>query len=313
MLAGYLGFEAYAPWHAWGTVARVASEPTGDRPISGDGHTYLLVGSDSREDLTPAERKRLGTGSDPGRRTDTIIVVHVPSGDGKSTLISIPRDSYLPIPGHGHNKVNAAFAIGGPVLLVETLEQATGLRIDGYLEIGFGGFSRVVDALGGVDICVKFDMVDPKANINLKKGCQTLSGPQALGFVRSRYTDPRGDIGRAERQRQFLGAIMKKAAQPATVLNPVSWWRTTHAAVAGLIIGEDTSLLDAGRVALTLRGVSSGDTLSLVVPLKDTNATTAAGSSVLWDDAAAGQLFTMLRNGDPLESPPAGTDGKPSG
>ena len=156
-------------------------------------------------------------------------------------------------------------------------------------------------------------MNDKDAHINLKKGCQTLNGKNALGFVRARKSDPRGDIGRAERQRQFLAAIFKQAATVGTVANPSRWWSFTHASVSGLTVGEDTSMLDAFRVALTLRGVSSGDTLSLVVPLKDTNATTAAGSSVLWDDAAAGQLFTMLRNGDPLEAPPAGTDGKPSG
>ena len=113
-----------------------------------------------------------------GRRTDSIILVYVPSGGGKSALISIPRDSYVPIPGHGSNKINAAFAFGGPKLLVETVEQVTDLRIDGYLEVGFAGFVGVVDSLGGVDICVPFHMNDPKAHINLEKGCQTLERPE---------------------------------------------------------------------------------------------------------------------------------------
>lgn len=311
-LIGYFSFEAYAPYHAWSTAARVPTAPDGDRPTS-SGNTYLLVGSDSREGLTRADQAKLGTGSDVGRRTDSIILVHVPSGGGKSALISIPRDSFLPIPGHGQNKVNAAFAIGGPKLLVETLEQATGLRIDGYVEIGFGGFARVVDALGGVRICVPFDMNDKDAHINLKKGCQTLNGKNALGFVRARKSDPRGDIGRAERQRQFLAAIFKQAATVGTVANPSRWWSFTHASVSGLTVGEDTSMLDAFRVVRTMQGASNDEALSMVVPLSNVNATTSAGSSVLWDDAAAGQLFTMLRNGDPLEAPPAGTDGKPSG
>ncbi len=89
------------------------------------------------------------------------------------------------------NKINAAFSIGGPKLLGETIEHNTGLELDGYMEIGFGGFAQVVDAVGGVNICVKNDMDDPKAHINLKKGCQDMDGPTALGYVRARYSDPR--------------------------------------------------------------------------------------------------------------------------
>ena len=264
--------------------------PPASARAAGDGHTYLLVGSDSREGLTAEQKKALGTGSAEGRRTDTIILVHVPSGVGQGRPSSpIPRDSYLPIPGHGKNKVNAAFAFGGPKLLVQTLEQATGLRIDGYVEIGFGGFASVVDSLGGVDICVPRDIKDDKAHIDLKKGCQSLDGPTALGYVRARYSDPKGDLGRAERQRQFLGAVMKKAATPGTVLVPWRWWGFTHAAASSVFVGEDTTLLDAYRILSTMRKVSSGDALSLVVPVSDINATTSAGSSVLWDDAAGGR------------------------
>ena len=222
-LLAWAAFIVITPVHAWSQVTREDTTPTGKRPADADGHTYLLVGSDSRAGLTAAERKALGVGGDAaGRRTDSIILVHTPSGSGKPVLISIPRDSYLPIPGHGRNKVNAAFAIGGPKLLAKTLEQATGLPIDGYVEIGFGGFAGVVDSLGGVEVCVKRDIKDNKAHIDLKKGCQTLDGKNALGYVRARYSDPKGDLGRAERQRQFLGAIMKKAATPGHRAHPVA-------------------------------------------------------------------------------------------
>jgi LCP family protein required for cell wall assembly len=313
VVVAYLAFLVVAPLHAWSNVTRVDVSPAGERPPAGDGHTYLLVGSDSREGLSAAQKRALGTGSAEGRRTDTIILVHVPSGGGKSSLISVPRDSFLPIPGHGKNKVNAAFSIGGPRLLTETLEQATGLRIDGYLEIGLGGFARVVDSLGGVDVCVKQPIQDAKAHLDLAAGCQTLDGPTALGYVRARYFDPKGDIGRAERQRQFLGAVVKKAATPSTVLVPWRWWDFTHAAADAVLVGQDTGLLDAYRILSTLRAVSKGDALSLVVPIGNANATTSAGSSVLWDEERAAALFTMLRDGTPLEAPPPGTDGTPSG
>jgi LCP family protein required for cell wall assembly len=316
LLVAWAGFTVYAPIHAWGGVARVDDSPSGDRPSDGDGHDYLLVGSDSREGLTAQEIKNLGTGGvkgNEGRRTDSIILVHVPGGGGKKVLISIPRDSYVPIPGHGSNKINAAYSIGGPKLLIQTIERVTDVHIDGYLEIGFGGFAKLVDAMGGVNICVPFDMDDAKAHINLKKGCQDLDGKNALGFVRARYSDPRGDIGRAQRQRQFLGAIMKKMATPSTVLIPTRWWATSHNAVAGLNVGDDTSVWDAYRIVSAMRGVSSEETLSLVVPIADAGYQTPAGSSVKWDSARARELFRMLAEDVPIDSPPAGTDGKPSG
>ncbi|KRE44190.1 transcriptional regulator [Knoellia sp. Soil729] len=309
----WLAFLVATPLHAWSTVSRVDAAPAGSRPAQTPGDTYLLVGSDARDDLTAAERKELGTGSADGRRTDSIMLIHVPSGGGKSAIISIPRDSYMPIPGHGSNKVNAAYSIGGPQLLVETLEQVTDLRIDGYLEIGFGGFASVVNSLGGVDICVPFTMKDKFAHINLKKGCQTLDGKNALGFVRARHSDPRGDIGRAERQRQFLGAIMKGAATPSTVLNPFRYWSFTHTAAQAVGVGKDTSLKDAANILLAMRGASNDSTLSLTVPLQDLGYRTRAGLAVKWDSERAKALFTMLREDQPLEAPPAGTDGKPSG
>ncbi|WP_404384277.1 LCP family protein [Knoellia locipacati] len=313
LLVAWLAFLVFSPFHAWSTVSRVEDAPAGDRPAETPGNTYLLVGSDSRDDLTPAQRKELGTGSAEGRRTDSIMLVHTPSGGGKSVIISIPRDSFVPIPDHGSNKINAAYSIGGPQLLVRTLEQVTGLRIDGYLEIGFGGFASVVNSLGGVDICVPFDMDDPKAHINLKKGCQLLDGKNALGFVRARYSDPRGDIGRADRQRQFLAAIMKGAATPATVLNPFRYWSFTHTAAEAVGVGEDTSMKDAANILLAMRGAGNDSTLSLTVPIQDTAYQTSAGLAVKWDTERAKALFTMLREDQPLEAPPAGTDGKPTG
>ncbi|MGL5864919.1 MAG: LCP family protein [Dermatophilaceae bacterium] len=309
----WLLYVVAAPVHAWSTVSRADTEPDAERPATGSGRTYLLVGSDSREGLSAQDRSRLATGSATGRRTDSIILVHVPDGGGRSALISIPRDSYLAVPGNGKQKVNAAFAIGGPELLVQTLEKATGLRVDGYVEIGFGGFASVVDSVDGVEICVKKAIKDKRAGLDLQAGCQTLDGATSLGYVRARYSDPRGDLGRAERQREFLGAVMRKAATPSTVLVPWRWWGFTHSAAGGVLVGEDTSLTDAARVLRTLQQVSSGTTLSLVVPLSSVNATTDAGSSVLWDDDLAGSLFTSLREGQPLDAPPPGTDGRPSG
>lgn len=313
LIVAWVAFMIFTPLHAWNSVTKVDTTPGGTRPADSKGYNYLLVGSDSREGLTKAQRKEYATGNAAGRRTDSIILVHVPANGGKPALISLPRDSYVPIPGHGSNKINAAFAFGGPNLLVQTVEQVTDLHVDGYVEIGFAGFASVVNSVGGVNICVPFAMNDKKAGINLKKGCQLLDGKNALGYVRARYSDPRGDIGRAERQRQFLAAIMKKALTPSTVLIPTRYWSFSHASAQGLIVGEDTSMRDASRVLLAMRAVSNDKGLSLVVPLSSLNYQTSAGSSVKWDTARAKALFTLLRNDTPLEAPPEGTDGKPSG
>lgn len=308
-LLAWAGFMVWVPLNAWDHVPRVGNNPQGQRPVDTRGYNYLLVGSDSREGLTPEQQQQLSTGpADGGKRTDSILLVHVSQSGGKPSIISIPRDSYVPIPGKGSNKINASYAFGGAKLLTETVEQLTGIHVDGYVEIGFGGFASIVDSLGGVDICVATDMQDPLAGIDLKKGCQTLSGPQALGYVRSRYNDPRGDLGRADRQRQFLGAVMKKAVTPSTVLPPWRYKGFADAAAGGLTVGETTSLSDAVRVLQAMRSVSNGDGLSLTVPVENAALQTRnAGVAVKLNSEQARTLFTMLRNDEPMSVPPAGT------
>lgn len=269
-------------------------EQTADTP----GRTFLVVGSDSRSDLSAAERRRLGTGSTGGRRTDTIMLLHVPSGGGPTVLVSVPRDSYVPIPGRGRNKINAAYAFGGAPLLVRTLEQTTGLRIDGYVETGLGGFANIVDAVGGVRLCPKRAMKDRDAHIDLKKGCQEMDGRTALGYARARHSDPRGDLGRVERQRETLAAIASRTLSPGTLLQP---WRSFPAAKAGggaLTVDEGTSPLALARFVLAMRAVSGGGGVSLTVPIGNPNLSTPAGSAVQWDRTKALDLFRALQRDD---------------
>ena len=197
-----------------------------DRPPAGSGTTWLLVGSDSRQDLTAEQQAELATGGDVGNgRTDTILLVHVPGlgSDVPTTMVSIPRDSYVPIPGYGEDKINAAFALGGAPLLAQTVEQATGLRLDHYAEIGFDGFAVMVDAVGGVTMCPPEPISDPLAGIDLPAGCQELDGRSALGYVRTRAT-PRADLDRMTNQREFMADAdaprrePRRPAQPAALV-----------------------------------------------------------------------------------------------
>jgi len=303
LVLAWLAFMIWVPLNAWGKVQKVDATPNGSRPSASKGYDYVLVGSDSRQGLTAAQKKELNTGSAEGKRTDSIMLVHVPASGGKSAVISLPRDSYVPIPGHSKNKINAAYSLGGPRLLVETIEQVTGIRVDGYVEIGFGGFASVVDSLGGVDMCLPKAMKDSYANINLKAGCQTLNGPNALGYVRARYSDPLGDLGRVKRQREFLGAVLHKAMQPSTVLVPWRYSAFANAAGAGLLVDQETSMRDVVRVLQALRGVSNGDGVSLTVPLSSTNLQTHVGSAVKWDSAKALELFKAIKEDQPLTAP----------
>ncbi len=297
VLALLLCYLLVLPATAWFGSARIDATAGGDRPGFQPGITLLLTGSDSRDGLTDAERKKLGTGSVDGQRTDTIMLLHVPVL-GKPALVSLPRDSYVSIPGHGKNKINAAYALGGAPLLAETVEQNTGVRIDGYAELGFGGFVNIIDSVGGIPMCLDAPMKDKDAHVDLEAGCQTLTGTEALGYVRMRKSDPKGDIGRAERQRDMVSATVKKAASPLTVLNPVRWVSLNLAVRGAITRGRDTGPLDAAALLYGAGRIGTGSGYTLSVPVADTNYQTAAGSSVLWDDAQASVLWTALRTGN---------------
>jgi len=290
---------------AWSRVGRIQAFPR-VRVADGPGTTFLLIGSDSRAGLSRAARTTLGTGSDAGARTDTIMVVDLPSDGSRPAIVSIPRDSYVAIPGHGRNKVNAAFAFGGAPLLVRTIESDTGLHIDHVVQIGFGGFAGLVDDLGGVRVCAKTAVRDTDAHISIPAGCQQMAGKTALGYVRARHFDPLGDLGRVQRQRQVVSAIVSGATSPSTLLHPGRVWSLASHGGADLAVDPTMSSWDAVRLARAVRAVSGGAGVTTTVPIADANASTAAGSSVLWDAPKAARLFRSLQAGHGV---PAGLAG----
>lgn len=261
-----------------------------DQQISGtSGTNWLLVGSDSRTGLSEKDVERLGTGGDLGTvRTDTIMLMHLPLR-GKPTLVSIPRDSYVPVPGYGYDKINAAFSIGGPQLLVETVEHNTGLHVDRYAEIGMGGLAGVVDAAGGVEICVAEPIDDPLANINLQPGCQQMDGPTALGYVRTRAT-AQGDLDRVARQREFMTTLVTRVLSPSVYLNPFRMARLLWVTPSLLTVNSDDHAWNLARILIALRGGLETET----VPIGGFT-DTEVGNVVLWDDTAAEALFASLR------------------
>jgi LCP family protein required for cell wall assembly len=274
---------------AWWRIDKVDALVDGGRS---DATVYLLVGSDAREGLTRQERNELNTGiKDAGRRTDTILLLSVPQGGGRPALVSVPRDSLVDIPGHGTDKVNAAFSFGGPQLLVQTIQEATGVHIDEYVEIGYGGFVGVVDALGEVQVCLDEPFADQRTEIDLPAGCSSLDAGDSLRFVRARYGDPRADLGRVERQRQFVSAVTDRAASPSVLLNPYRLARLAWASGDALRIDRSTYPWDLVRFALALRSVSGSGGDRLTVPIG------SAGNTVTWDEEGAEQLWSALREG----------------
>jgi len=300
LLLGLVGFVVYAvavPMQAWSQMKHVAYVPDGNRPADQPGTLLLLTGSDSREGLTPEQMQKYGTGVEGANAADTIMLLYMPPS-GRPALISIPRDSYVQIPGRKMNKINAAFSIGGPKLLTQTIEQNTGLRIDGYLSIGFGGFVTLIDSIGGIEQCPAYDIKDQDSHLDLKKGCQLMDGITALNYVRMRHADPLGDLGRVQRQRGMVAAVAKKVVTPTLLLDPGKYAATNKAGAAVLKAGEGTGLGEIAPAALAFLAISKGDGLTLTVPVSNPNLSTPAGSSVEWDKAKAAEMFAMVAKGD---------------
>jgi LCP family protein required for cell wall assembly len=270
------------------------------RPAATPGADWLVVGSDSRQGLDEQRRRQLGTGQAAGRRADTMMLLHIPRGTGKPTLVSLPRDSYVPIPGHGRNKLNAAFAFGGPPLLARTVEQVTGIRLDRYMEVGFDGFASVVDAVGGVQICPKTAMRDPMAGLNVKAGCQLAGSKKALAYVRARHSG-RGDLDRVQRQQEFLGSLVDKVTSPGVLLNPfksISLLRTGTDAVA---VDQAAHVWNLIRFPFAMRAVSGGGGVATTVPVAGGASVPGAGSVVQWDRERALALFEALKHDQPVD------------
>ncbi|WP_228373301.1 LCP family glycopolymer transferase [Demequina silvatica] len=253
------------------------------------GLTVLIVGSDSREGWDDD-----GT---EGARTDTIMVLHQPE-DGPTALISIPRDSYVEIPGYGANKINASFAYGGPQLLVETVEGVTNLTIDRYLEVGFTGVGEIVDALGGVRLCYDQDVDDKLSRLKWKAGCHNADGKKALAFSRMRYSDPLGDIGRTQRQQQVVGAVADEIMSPATILNPFTLVPVVEAGLDAFRVDEEAGPFDLAQVALAFRSALGGEAVTGTPPIASMGYSVAGvGSTVLLDPEQEDQFWRKIANG----------------
>ena len=294
--------------HFNGEVKRVdaiVKPATPQADPDGKDQNILLVGSDDRSDATPAELRALGTQANAGNNTDTMILVHIPADGRKATAVSFPRDSYVSIPGFGKGKLNAAYADGtygeggkanpdrGRQLLVSTISNLTGLKIDHYVEVDLLGFYRISNAIGGVQVCLKAAQKDPYSGIDLPAGKQTIQGSQALAFVRQRHGLPRGDLDRIARQQYFLSATFRKITSAGVLANPIKLKNLLDA--IGKSLRMDSSL-DPLKLARQVHSLAAGNVQFMTVPNKG-SATVNGASVIMLDDAALPAFFTKFISG----------------
>jgi LCP family protein required for cell wall assembly len=282
--------------------------PTG--PCVDDVCNYLLLGSDSRAGLTPEEREQFGTDQQIGgeNRADTIMLVHTDPNLEKAIILSFPRDLAVEIPGHGVDKINAAFEGGvdggGPARVAATVHRLTGLKINHALYVDLAGFQGIVDTLGGVEMCIPAEnvntpdgrIVDELTALDVRPGCQRLPGDQALAYVRTRHLRcdaAAPDFYRIARQQQFLRAVINKMLEPSQLARlPVM----VEPLMRNLVPDEDLNLADLVFLVGQLEGISTGAAEFRTVPAYPD----PANLGILRMDPSAERIFAAIREGRPL-------------
>ena len=274
-------------------------------PSTGGSLNFLIVGSDSRDGLDSLEN----FGSAGGARGDVVMLVRLDRSTSTAQMLSIPRDLLVSIPGHGENRINAAYAFGGPSLLVDTIKSTLDVEVNHYVEIDFVGFQALVDELGGIDIAFPFAARDLKSGLDVEAGSQTLDGFQALAYARSRkYQEFQGgswvsvranDIGRTERQQEVIRAILSELKSPSSITEAGSIASTM---AQHMTIDSRLAEASVGSMMWDFKGILTGDVEGATLP---TRGATVAGRSVLkLVEPDAGTMLANFRSGKPLASQP---------
>ncbi|MBJ8347323.1 LCP family protein [Antrihabitans sp. YC2-6] len=274
----------------------------------------LMVGTDSRTDahgnpLSQQELDSLRAGEETASNTDTIVLIRVPNDGTSATAISIPRDSYVEIPGLGYRKINAAYGEtketkrlelvnagetdedadaestkAGRQALIKTVADLTGVTVDHYAEVGLLGFVLLTDAVGGVDVCLNDSVDEPLSGANFPAGRQTLHGSDALSFVRQRHDLDRGDLDRIVRQQVFMASLVSKVLSAQTLSSPTKLQELSNAVSRSVVLDSDWDILG---FAEQLQDLSGGQVKFETIPVVDLNGTTDAGESVVRVDPSS--------------------------
>jgi LCP family protein required for cell wall assembly len=313
LIVGGAGFAVWAYQHLQDEVQKpvkhITPQPDQQKPFNA-----LLVGSDSRKGLTKKQQLKLGANAVPGRRADTIILAHVDPATNHVTMVQFPRDLYVHIHGRGRDKINSAIAPGGSSNLTATIKDLTGLPINHYVQVNLDGFRELVNAIGGVDICVQQKIpFDTHTGLQVTKpGTIHFSGDEALRFVRAREIFANGDFTRIQNQQRFLQAAVAKATQKSTLFNPAKVAAIYNAVGHNLRTDDVTSLRDATRLAERFRSFDprfyEAYTVPNLGPKQITLKSGAISDIVAADPAAMRVMFTAIAQ----NKSPAAADGAPN-
>ncbi|MBA3252072.1 MAG: LCP family protein [Geodermatophilaceae bacterium] len=254
--------------------------------------TFLLVGSDSRAaGLTTGDDATEDAGS---QRSDVLMLLQLSGDRSTAFAISIPRDSYVPVPGYGTTKINAAYSYGGPTLLIETVEQLTNIRIDHFLSVDFTGFEAITDAIGGVDVRVAQDTY--AHGVQFQRGLNHLDGEQALAYVRQRYRLPGGDFDRVQRHQNYLRAVVNKVSRENLLTDPGQLDGFLRAVTNSISVDDGLSDYDLVTMAYSLRGLQQQNVAFMTAPVTGTGMEGTA-SVVYLDDEQCQQMWAYINAG----------------
>lgn len=259
---------------------------------AGEGETWLIAGSDQRSDGSDGGIKQPWV---QGARADSIMLLR--KVNGVAELVSLPRDTAVDIPEHGLNKINAAYALGGPKLLVRTVEGLSGVKVDHYVEVTMGAVTQLVDAAGGVELCLDYDVDDADSALKWKKGCHQADGATALAFSRMRHQDPRGDIGRAQRQRQVVSKLSQTLITPSTFLNPFKQRDLANSGATNLTCDSDSGAWALGKMLFAYRNASSNNLTGVPPIAKMAYYRGGHGAMVLLDGQKTPSFWSAFQNG----------------
>lgn len=305
-LSAYAGFRKLAGnLHHQDVASKLGKRP----PDTDEAKNILLIGSDTRSAAGTQEY-----GDVEGARSDTVIVLHLPPGHKRALAISFPRDSLVDIPPckqpdgsmtePEHSRLNVAFSNGGPACTWKTVESLTGIRINHFVMVNFRGFIQVVNALGGVKVCLPVDVHDPRSGLNLSAGPHRVKGEQALAFVRVRHNIGDGsDLQRIGRQQEFLASMVKKATSKGLLLNPRKLYAFLDAATKSLTTDTGFGLADLKNLALSARHISPSDVNFVTVPVE----ASGDGATVVWAQPESEKLFDSITAGNVSEDDSSST------
>jgi LCP family protein required for cell wall assembly len=304
MSGGAWALTSYVNGHLGRLNAGTAGTPSSG-PLN-----IVVAGLDERSGLTPRQQAQLHVGANSGEvDTDTLMLVHVPADHRYVRVVSLPRDSWVNIPGHGMNKINAALGLGGPSLMVQTIEQLTGLTVNDYVEVNFLGFVKVIDALGGVDICLPYAVNDRYSGLHMSAGPHHVNGITALEFARDRHSFATSDLARIQDQQQLISSALSEGLKSGVLANPVRLESFLSATSAAIRVDQGFNVVS---LADELRGISPSDVTFTTVPLANTNYQTPTGeSAVLWNQSAAAALFNEMKT-DQAPATQAPAEGHPA-